>query len=147
MLSKLEHETFDRRAMHGTPTAPDLTGAFRQCLSACKPSTRRAVELLLDVGAWNAASLLIAERELNGWQLRRLVFDDGEWVCSLSRQPQLPLELDDTADAHHDIAACAILHAIEEARARAAAAPKTHVPRSRQISQGAGYPVCCDNYA
>jgi hypothetical protein len=73
----------------------------------------RAVELLLDVDAWNAASLLIAERELNGWQLRRLVFDDGEWVCSLSRQPQLPLELDDTADAHHDIAACAILHAIE----------------------------------
>ena len=143
MLSSLEHKTFDRRRTR--IVAPDLAGAFSHCLSACKPSTRRAVELLLDADAWTAASLLIAERELSGWQLRRLVFDEGEWVCSLSRQPQLPLELDDTADAHHDIAARAVLHAIEEARARAA--PRTSVPRSQRTSRSAGYPICCENYA
>jgi hypothetical protein len=141
MLSNLEHQTFDRRRTR--IAAPDPAVAFSRCLSTCKPSTRRAVDVLLDAGAWTAASLVIVERELNGWQLRRLVVDDGEWVCSLSRQPQLPVEFDDTADAHHDIAACAILQAIEEARARIAATPRTSVPCSRR----ARYPICCENFA
>jgi hypothetical protein len=81
-----------------------------------------------------------------GWQLRRLVYDDGEWICSLSRQPQLPLGLDDTADAHHDVPAWAILRAVEEARSRTVPIPATSVPRSRGTLRDPGYPIFCDNF-
>ena len=146
MLFNPAHETYNGRHMGAATAAPDLVGAFFQCLARCKPSTRQAVEILLSVGAWTEASLVIVERELKGWQLRRLVYDDGEWICSLSRQPQLPLGLDDSADAHHDVPACAILRAVEEARSRTVSIPATSVPRSRGAFRDPGYPICCDNF-
>src|ERR1044072_6532823 len=87
MLFNPAHETYNGRHMGAATAAPDLVGDFFQCLPTCKPSTRQAVEILLSVGAWTEASLVIVERELKGWQLRRLVYDDGEWVCSLSWKP------------------------------------------------------------
>jgi hypothetical protein len=40
--------------------------------------------------------------ELPLWTVRRLAFENGEWLCSLSRQPNLPMALDDCADPKHD---------------------------------------------
>jgi hypothetical protein len=62
------------------------------------------IDQLIDAGAWNDAALALIELELPAWKLRRLVYEDGEWLCSLSRQPNLPLALDDTADARHEVA-------------------------------------------
>jgi hypothetical protein len=49
--------------------------------------------------------------ELPGWKLRRLVYQDGEWLCSLSKQPNMPEDIDETADAVHEVLPLAILTA------------------------------------
>jgi hypothetical protein len=69
-----------------------------------KPSRRLPIriERLIDYGAWTDAALALLELELPHWQLRRLVYDDGEWHCALSRQRELPEWLDDRSiESHH----------------------------------------------
>ena len=58
---------------------------------------------LIQSSSWIDAALALIEIELPGWKLRRLVYDEGEWHCSLSQQPNLPVELDDAIDAHHEV--------------------------------------------
>jgi hypothetical protein len=101
---------------------------------------------LIDAGAWTDAALAVIACELPQWTLRRLVYDDGEWLCALSREPHMPQEFDDTADGHHEVAALAIWDAFVEARRRASAsAPRAHtVPQARAA---AGQAVCCDNFS
>src|SRR5262245_57142505 len=41
---------------------------------------------LIDAGAWTDAAMALLALELPQWKLRRLVFDDGEWLCCLSQQ-------------------------------------------------------------
>jgi hypothetical protein len=97
-------------------------------------------------GAWTDAVLALIELELPGWSARRLICEGGIWSCSLSRQPNLPAALDDTADGTHDAMPLAILRAFLQAR-RMATADSRH---------GAGVPlvesvraafVCCENFA
>jgi hypothetical protein len=45
---------------------------------------------------------------------------DREWLCSLSNQPQLPLGLDNVAEASHEVLPLAILLAFLQARRAAA---------------------------
>ena len=45
--------------------------------------------------AWVDAALVLIELNSPQWKLRRLQLDDGEWFCSLSKCPTIPLELDD----------------------------------------------------
>ena len=96
--------------------------------------------------AWTDLALALIERELPEWTLRRLVNADGEWLCSLSTHPNVPLELDDTADARHENLPLAILSAFVEARRRSfRAEPRVQtVPR---VSSAPGDPLCCDNFA
>ena len=61
------------------------------------------IDRFIEAGAWNDAMLALIELELPAWKLRRLICEDGEWVCSLSKQPNLPVALDETADATHDV--------------------------------------------
>lgn len=53
--------------------------------------------------AWLDAALTLVELELPGWGLRRLYRDAGTWFCSLSHQPNVSAELDDTADGSHEV--------------------------------------------
>jgi hypothetical protein len=100
---------------------------------------------LIKAGAWTDAALALAKHELPGWQLRRLVYDEGEWLCSLSRQPNLPDELDDTADGCHATPALAIWSAVLDVRRRIDERCRNgSVPSIRPVS---GQPVCCDNFA
>src|SRR3954469_3056512 len=48
------------------------------------------VEQLIAHGAWTDAALALLALELPHWQLRRLVYDGGEWHCALSRHPDMP---------------------------------------------------------
>jgi len=91
---------------------------------------------LIEAGAWDDAALALIELELPAWKLRRLVYEDGEWFCALSRQPNLPVALDDTVDASHEVLSLAILSAFVEARRRASAMRETslQVPPVRQSS-------------
>jgi hypothetical protein len=112
------------------------------------PSIAKAkLAALIETGAWTDAVLTLLRLELPQWTLRRLVYDDGEWHCRLSKQPALPLELDDGADAVHDVLALAILSALVEARrvglvsrdARPSSVPVVRAPH--------GHVVCCDNFS
>jgi hypothetical protein len=105
------------------------------------------VDRLIEAGAWTEAALAMVEIELPLWKVRRLVFEGGEWLCSLSRQPNLPIAYDEAAEARHHLLPLAILSAFLEARERIAA-PRPiglqTVPRVRSIS---GHVVCCDDFA
>jgi hypothetical protein len=102
------------------------------------------LEPLIAAGAWSDAALTLIELELPQWKLRRLVFDEGEWICSLSRWRNLPEGIDDTIDAHHEVLPLAILGAFLEARRDSSMPRQTTVPRIRaEASAG----TCCDNFA
>ena len=103
---------------------------------------------LIEAGAWTEVALALIELELPQWQLRRLVHDDGEWLCSLSKHPHLPAEFDDAADARHEDLALALLSALLEAKRQEADARESRSSMVPQISPApAGHVACCDNFA
>ena len=87
---------------------------------ALRPSVKARFDRLIEADAWTEAALALVELELPQWKLRRLVYEDGEWLCSLSKQPRLPLGLDDVAEASHEILPLAILSAFVQAQRAAA---------------------------
>jgi len=105
------------------------------------------IDQLIEAGAWSDAALALIELELPGWKLRRLVYEDGEWFCSLSKQPNLPVGFDDTADARHEVLPLAILSAFLEARRTTSAVRQTSSPTVPQVQPTSGIVICCDNFA
>jgi hypothetical protein len=83
------------------------------------------IQGLVESGAWTDTALALVEIELPRWKLRRLVLDEGKWLCSLSKEVNLPLGLDDSVDASHELLPLAILSALLEARRSAIAAPES----------------------
>jgi hypothetical protein len=104
------------------------------------------IERLIEAGAWTDAALVLIESEMPGWKLRRLVYENGEWFCSLTRQPNMPANLDDSADAAHEILPLAILRAFVEARRRSKVTTDS-ASGAPQLQPAAGDVVCCDNFA
>lgn len=116
---------------------------------ALLPSSGKAaarIAQLFACSAWAEVGLALIEIELPGWSLRRLAYDDGEWHCSLSRQPNLPVEIDDTADSHHEALPLAILSAFLEAQ-DSRFARKTASAAVPQVRSAPAHTVCCDNFA
>lgn len=105
------------------------------------------LDRLIQAGAWSDAALALIELKLPAWKLRRLVYEDGEWLCSLSTQPNLPAEIDETADGSHEAMPTAILSAFLEARRRTNAAPEVRSATVPQVRPASGYAICCDNFA
>ena len=99
---------------------------------------------LVETRAWTDAALALIELELPTWKLRRLIWEEGEWFCSLSRQPNLPPALDDTADARHEVMPLAILLAFLQARRSAPAIPHPVAAVPPVDSAPVGL-LCCDN--
>ena len=109
---------------------------------AAHGSTAKArVHRLAEQGAWTDAVLALLELELPHWKLRRLLYEDGEWHCFLSRRLEFPLELDDGTEATHEVLALSILIAFTQARSAIAS---TAVPQVRAAPRET---VCCDNFA
>ena len=104
------------------------------------------IDRLVEAAAWTDAAFALIEIELPLWRVRRLACEDGEWVCSLSRLPNLPFELDDTVDERHEVLPLAILRAFVEARRRSAVAPLAifTVPPVQPASEPW---ICCDNFS
>jgi hypothetical protein len=115
-------------------------------LPAVKGSRLAArLEQLLEADAWAEAALALVKLEMPAWTVRRLAHEGGEWVCSLSRQPNLPIAVDDTADASHEVLALAILRAVIEVRRRDAAAEmRSAVP---SVAASSERMFCCDSFA
>ena len=104
------------------------------------------MQSLIKTEAWTDAALALIALELPQWKVRRLVREDGEWICTLSRHYAIPDWLDDTTEARHEVLPLAILSALVEARrdlASSAACSKA-VPR---VGSMQGLAACCDNFA
>jgi hypothetical protein len=97
------------------------------------------------VGAWTEAALALIELELPLWRVRRLVYENGEWVCSLSYQPNLPMAFDDCAEATHEVLPLAMLCTFVEAcrKRHAMQEPVSTVPH---IQPWPGQIISCENY-
>jgi hypothetical protein len=104
------------------------------------------IDRLIAAGAWTDAAFALIALEIPAWKVRRLVCENGEWFCSLSRQPNLPAALDDTADANHELMPVAILLAFLQARRTAATNLQalSAVPHVRPALDAI---ICCDNFA
>jgi hypothetical protein len=116
-------------------------------LQAQSPAVRTSIMRLIGSGALADAALALLETELPGWRLRRLVYEDGEWICSLSKHRELPDWLDDTAEAHHETLALAIVAAFLEVQSRPADSARVGSPTVPAVSHATGYALCCDNFA
>ena len=92
--------------------------------NALGAATKDNLERLIDAGAWTDAALTLVGLELPRWHLRRLVRDEGEWLCTLSRQPELPIEFNETVETRHDLLPLAVLSALLQAK-RASASSAT----------------------
>jgi len=110
--------------------------------SALGSAAEAGFNQLVAYGAWTDAVLLLLQLELPQWKLRRILYEDGEWHCFLSKQPQLPLGFDEGAEATHELLPLAILIAFIKARS-AVASRATSVP---QVSAATHDTVCCDNF-
>ena len=109
-------------------------------------TAKAKIDRLLESGAWTDATLALLELELPHWKVRRLIYEDGEWLCSLSSQPRLPLDLDDVAESSHESLPLAILSAFLAAR-RATAASAARSTAVQQVPPVEGRAVCCDKFA
>ena len=134
----------------GTPaSSADLfkkivAGSRRRISILGKSNKASKIDNLIKAGAWTEAALALIELEFPTWKLRRLVYEDGEWRCSLSRHPNLPLALDDSVDASHENLPLAVLQAIVEASLSDGACDATSpVPQIRSAGE---FSICCDNF-
>jgi hypothetical protein len=135
-------------------SAPALSAdLFREVLQGCTrfESLRQlgkaaVLDELAEAGAWTDAALHLLELELPAWTIRRLVREGDDWLCTLSRRPNLPIALDDPVEGVHAALPLAILRALVDARRRlsAEARPVLPIPEIRPVS---GIPVGCDNFA
>jgi hypothetical protein len=109
-------------------------------------ATKAKVKWLIEAGAWTDATIGLLRLELPQWKLRRLVNEDGKWLCSLCKQPSIPLEYDEVAEASHESLPLAILIALLEAQRSTAgrAGAMATVPLVRRAPVESG---CCDNFA
>src|SRR5262249_40192181 len=64
---------------------------------------------LITAGAWTDAGLALIADTLPKWRLCRLAYDEGQWHCALSLQPDLPEWLDDAIETRHADLSLAIL--------------------------------------
>jgi hypothetical protein len=126
------------RASRSRAVTPDLLTELIANACIRFPShgraTKAAFNQLAACGAWTDAVLLLLQLELPQWKLRRLLYDDGEWHCLLSKRPQLPLGFDDGVEAAHEVLPLAILSAFIRAQSAVASAVTSVPVLARQLA-------------
>ena len=116
-------------------------------LRARQRTAKARVIRLIESGAFADATLALLELELPQWKLRRLIYEDDEWHCSLSKHIGLPAELDDMAEATHESLPLAILSAFVEARRHSLTASEGRPQSVPLLRPTQGSAICCDNFA
>jgi hypothetical protein len=142
-LGKLEAEL--RRALGLTPELmSEVMAQACGCFAPHEQAAIRGISRLIEAGACVDAVLALIASELPQWKLRRVLYEDGEWHCSLSSQPQLPI--DEVAEGSHETLPLAVLIALLHARRDQTGREfvATGVP---PVNVGADYTMCCDNFA
>lgn len=114
---------------------------------SCQPKTE-AFDRLIHFGkidAWTDAAFALIALELPLWRVRRLVYENGEWRCSLSCQPNLPMDFDECAEATHEVLPLAMLCALVEG-CRSAYATRESASTVPHIQPWPEQAMCCENY-
>ena len=96
--------------------------------------------------AWVDAACALVAFELPRWSIRRIVRDDGMWLCSLSRSPNLPAEFDDVVEVSHETLPLAILAAFVEAK-RSVSDARPALEASAATGSAECHRICCDNFS
>ena len=146
-LSLLAEQVRSAQAVTSDLVSEVISGACMRLAGLRRTENGARLNRLIEAGAWTEAALALIELELPQWKMRRLVLDDGEWLCSLSKQPNLPVEFDDTADARHKLLPLALLGAFLEAQRHAAAAFQVRLSIVPRVTPATVHAVCCDNFA
>ncbi len=105
------------------------------------------IEELIHCEAWVDAALALIDLELPQWQVRRLVYDEGEWHCALSRERELPEWLDQSIEFRHADLALAILSTFIEAQRLTVPSTRPSVPTVPSERSACYEPLCSDNFA
>jgi hypothetical protein len=150
-----QHHNFDRlsdRLRDAHAVTPELMSDFireacRRFPSMGQGAKTARIERLLQSGAWIDTALALMDLELPLWQIRRIAYDEGEWLCSLSRERELPEWLDQSVEARHEDLPLAILSAFVEAQRVGAATNRTSVPAVPQETSPLCEPDCSGNFA
>lgn len=143
-LDRLEDELRLVRVPSPTPFFNVIECACARIPLLSKAGRAARIERALAAAAWTDAALGLIELEMPAWRPRRLAYESGEWFCSLSRKPNLPLALDDGADGHHELMPLAILLAFLQARRMSADESILSVPVNPSAITEM---ICCDNFA
>ena len=101
LLDRLDDELLAAPEAARAIFAKIISSACSRVPVLSKSGKTARMERLIESGAWTDAAMALIESEMPGWKLRRLVCENGEWFCSLSRQPSRPGDSDDSADASH----------------------------------------------
>ena len=119
--------------------------AWARLSSAQQSKLATDIDRFIEARSWTDLALGLVRLELPTWQIRRIACEGGEWLCSLSRQPHLPLPLDETADGIHSDLPLAILRALVDALRinEDEPEPSAHVPL---VSPMSAIRICCDNF-
>ncbi|MEZ2147508.1 hypothetical protein AAE026_35310 [Bradyrhizobium sp. DN5] len=123
-----------------------VADACTRVSSLARAGKAAGFDRLILAEAWTEAALSLIELELPMWRLRRLVYDGGEWVCSLSRHPDVPIEFDEIAEGRHETRAVAILLSLVEAKRLLTTTALVSAPSVPQVHPIAADPFCCDNF-
>jgi len=130
---------------NATLMAETIDTACRRFPSSGQSERTARIEQLIRSEAWTDAALALIDLELPLWQVRRLVYDEGEWHCALSRQRELPDWLDQSIEARHADLSLAILSAFVEAQRVGAPSSRPSVPVVKGDLMRCE-PICCDNF-
>jgi hypothetical protein len=118
-LAKLEEEL-----RCATAVTPELMSSVMAIgcvrVGALGSATNVKVKWLIEAGAWTDATIALLGLELPQWRLQRLINEDGKWLCSLSKQPGLPVQYGEVAEVSHESLPLAILIALLQAQRSAA---------------------------
>lgn len=138
-------ETTERQVEHADRATPNIFGAVvatsdRVQLLKRQGKTGRLERLVTD-GAWTEAALELMSLGAPEWTLGRLCRIDGEWLCTLTRHPDVPDWLDDSIERTHGSLHLALLGAVLEAlRLRDAVGPAARQPsRPDLVLDGSDY--------
>jgi len=145
-LTRLQARVHGASAISSDLVAAVIAGACPRVQVQPRHAHERLTRLIAS-GAWIDALVALIELELPQWTIRRLVHEDRAWHCSLSKQPGLPVELDDMAEAVHETLPLAVLGALLEARRMNLAASETRSSAVPLVRPAGGVAVCCDNFA
>src|SRR5260370_31300910 len=86
--AELDDRLRDAHAVTSELMAEIIGETCRRFPSVGQSKKSERIERLIQTGAWTDTALALIDLELPRCQARRVAYDEGEWYCALSREPE-----------------------------------------------------------